>query len=120
MNMFRCACLVHLRFHRADPLQPAASAVRSRHTLGRTKMSASGIRQQQILLIVATLAIGLAADVHTGFGGQYAISAGFWGVLFYLFGRVDRDERRAVMACLVIATAGEIFCSLVWGLYTYR
>ena len=63
-------------------------------------MSASGIRQQQILLIVATLAIGLAADVHTGFGGQYAISAGFWGVLFYLFGRVDRDERRAVMACL--------------------
>jgi len=83
-------------------------------------MSASGIRQQQILLIVATLAIGLAADVHTGFAGQYAISAGFWGVLFYLFGRVDSDERRAVMACLVIATAGEIFCSLVWGLYTYR
>ncbi|MGH8677099.1 MAG: hypothetical protein ACREUQ_01955, partial [Burkholderiales bacterium] len=48
------------------------------------------------------------------------ISAGVWGVLFYLFGRVDRDERRALMACLVIATAGEMFCSLVWGLYTYR
>ena len=83
-------------------------------------MSASGVREQQILLIVATLAIGLAADVLSGFAGQYAISAGFWGVLFYLLGRVNRDERRALMACLVIATAGEVFCSVVWGLYTYR
>jgi hypothetical protein len=84
------------------------------------KAVVSGIREQQILLIVATLALGLAADVHSGFAGQYAISAGFWGVLFYLLGRVDRDERRALMACLVIATAGEMFCSVVWGLYTYR
>jgi hypothetical protein len=83
-------------------------------------MSASGIRQQQILLIVATLAFALAADVRTGLAGQDATSAGVWGVLIYLLGRVDRDERRALMVCLVIATAGEMFCSLVWGLYTYR
>jgi hypothetical protein len=83
-------------------------------------MSASGVRHKQILLIAVTLALGLAADVHSGFAGQYAISAGFWGVLFYLFGRVNRDERRALTACLVIATAGEVFCSFVWGLYTYR
>src|SRR2546422_10506655 len=83
-------------------------------------MSSSGVRQQQILLIVATLAIGLAADVHSGFAGQYAIGAGFWGVLFYLLGRVNRDERRALMACLGIAPAGEMFCLGVLGLYTYR
>ena len=83
-------------------------------------MSASGIRQQQILLIVATLALGLALDVRSGFAGQATISVAVWGVLFYLRGRVERDERRALMACLVIATVGEIFCSLVWGLYIYR
>lgn len=83
-------------------------------------MSASRIHRNQILLMLATLALGLAADVHTGLAGQNAISAGVWGVLFYLLGRVDRDERRALMACLVIATAGEMYCSLSWGLYTYR
>jgi len=83
-------------------------------------MSASGISQKQILLIVATLAGGLAADASSGFVGQAAISVGFWGVLFYLLGRVDRDERCALMACLVIATAGEMFLSPVWGLYIYR
>jgi hypothetical protein len=29
-------------------------------------------------------------------------------------------ERRVLLACMVIATAGELFLSLVWGLYTYR
>src|SRR5688572_2253734 len=83
-------------------------------------MSASGISPKQILLIVATLVGGLAADANSGFVGQAVISAGFWVVLFYLLGRVDRDERCALMACLIIATTGEMFLSLVWGLYVYR
>jgi len=78
------------------------------------------IRERQILLIVATLALGLAADVQSDLAGQLLISAGVWGVLFWLLGRVDRDVRFALMACLVIATAGEIVLSLAWGLYTYR
>jgi hypothetical protein len=49
-----------------------------------------------------------------------AISGAIWLVLFYVLRAVERDERRALMACLVIATAGEIFLSLGWGLYTYR
>lgn len=83
-------------------------------------IAASDLRQQHVLLAVVTLAVALAADVHTGLAGQDVISAGVWGTLFYLLGRVDRNERRALMACLVIATVGEMFCSLVWGLYTYR
>lgn len=83
-------------------------------------MPPSGVSRNQILLIVATLAGGLAADGNTGFAGQVALSAGFWGVLFYLLGCVNRDERRALIACLAISTAGEMLLSLVWGLYVYR
>lgn len=83
-------------------------------------MSASSICQKRILLLVATLAGGLAADVRTDIVGQAVVSVGVWVVLFYLLDRVERDMRCGLMVCLVIATAGELFLSLVWGLYTYR
>lgn len=83
-------------------------------------MTASGIRLPHAALIVAALAAGLALDVRTGFEGQAAIGIAFWALLSWLFGRVSAEERRALMACVVIATAGEMFLSLGWGLYTYR
>ncbi len=72
------------------------------------------------LLIVATLAGGLAADVYTNIVGQTIVGLIVWLALFSLLSDVDRDTRFALMACLVIATAGEIVLSLGWGLYTYR
>ena len=72
------------------------------------------------VLIVATLMVGLAADVHTNIVGQTLIGVIVWLTLFALLADVDRDTRFALMACLVIATAGEIVLSLGWGLYTYR
>jgi hypothetical protein len=83
-------------------------------------MTAAGIRLPQVALIVAALAAGLALDVHTGFAGQAAIGVALWVLLSWLLARVGAGERRALMACVVIATAGEIFLSLGWGLYTYR
>jgi len=74
----------------------------------------------RILLIVATLAGGLAAEVHTDVIGQSVIGLMIWLTLFCLLNNVDPKERFALMACLVIATLGEMFLSLVWGLYTYR
>jgi hypothetical protein len=85
-----------------------------------TSSAVRGIHWRQILLIVATLIGGLAADAGSGFAVQAVISAVVWGILFYLLGRVERDERFALMACLCIATAGELFLSLAWGLYRYR
>ena len=58
--------------------------------------------------------------MHTGFAGQAAISAVVWLLLLAILKRIDADARRAMLACLVIATSGEIFLSLGWGLYTYR
>jgi hypothetical protein len=72
------------------------------------------------LLIVAGLAVTLVADAHAGFALQAAIGLALWALLSWLLGGVDAEERRALMACVVIATAGEMFLSLGWGVYTYR
>lgn len=74
----------------------------------------------RVLLMVATLAGGLAADVHTNIVGQTMIGLIVWLTLFSLLSDVGSDTRFALMACLVIATTGEIVLSLGWGLYTYR
>jgi hypothetical protein len=86
----------------------------------RAQSPARGLRPQHILLLFTVLAVGLAIDVRTDLPGQVALSAGIWLVLFYVLKIVDPAERRALIACLAIATAGELFLSLVWGLYTYR
>src|SRR5215213_9828729 len=70
--------------------------------------------------MVAVLAMGLALDIHTDLLGQACLSVAVWMALFYVLRQIDPRERRALLACLVIATAGELFLSLVWGLYTYR
>jgi hypothetical protein len=73
-----------------------------------------------VLLIIATLAGGLAADVYTNIVGQTVIGLIVWLVLFSLLSYVDANKRFMLMACLVIATVGEIVLSLGWGLYAYR
>lgn len=83
-------------------------------------MALPAIGPKPVLLIAATLVFGLAVDVRTNILGQAVVSAGVWAVMLYLLDGVDREWRRGLMACLVIATAGEMFLSLVWGLYTYR
>jgi hypothetical protein len=83
-------------------------------------MPLSSICDKRNLLIVATLVGVLAAEVRTNVVGQSILSAVVWALLFYLLARVDRDLRFRLMACLAISTAGEIFLSLGWGLYSYR
>ncbi len=72
------------------------------------------------LLIVAALALGLVADAQASFAAQAAIGLCLWALLSWLMRHESAQQRRALMACVVIATAGEIFLSLGWGLYTYR
>jgi len=71
-------------------------------------------------LIVATVAGGLLVDQHWARYGQVAVSALAWIVLAALWRRSAPGERPQLAACLVFATAGEVFLSLVWGLYDYR
>ena len=71
-------------------------------------------------LIVLTITGGLLMDYHWVQFGQIAASAAAWVVCLGLLARSGPDRRPALVACLAIATAGEIFLSLVWGLYQYR
>jgi hypothetical protein len=71
-------------------------------------------------MIVATIAGGLLLDYHWAPYGQVVVSALAWGVCAGLWARSDARQRPALLACLLFATAGEVFLSLVWGLYEYR
>ena len=83
--------------------------------------SAGGARQRGTLaLLVFSLALGLAVDQYGGLIGQLLTGAFFWVVFFWLLKISPREWRLPLYACLVWATAGEIFLSLVWGLYEYR
>ena len=58
--------------------------------------------------------------MHVELPGQLAIGAIVWGLLLRLMAPLPAPERHRHLACVAIATAGELFLSLVWGLYTYR
>ncbi len=73
-----------------------------------------------LLAAIVTLALGLWADVHVDLPGQLAIGAVVWGLFLFLIRRLPAAERHRYLACVAIATAGELFLSLAWGLYTYR
>lgn len=72
------------------------------------------------LVLLATFALGLWADARFEIAGQLAASAWSWALFLALLARAADAERRAMMACLAIATAGEIVLSLGAGLYAYR
>jgi hypothetical protein len=73
-----------------------------------------------LLAAIAILALGLWADIHVDLPGQLAIGAVVWALTLALLAPLPTAERRFYIACIAIATAGELFLSLVWGLYTYR
>lgn len=77
-------------------------------------------RPLQLFAAICALALGLWADVHVELPGQLAIGAVVWGLLLTMIAPLPASERRIYLACIAIATAGELFLSLVWGLYTYR
>jgi len=74
----------------------------------------------KLLAAIAILALGLWADVQVDLPGQLAIGAAVWGLFLALIAPLPAAERRLYLACVAIATAGELFLSLGWGLYTYR
>ena len=78
------------------------------------------LRAPQVLVIVAALALGLWTDVHTDLPGQLAIGALIWALLLALLAPLPARARHSFLACVAIATAGELFLSLGWGLYVYR
>jgi len=72
------------------------------------------------LHIVAVIIGGLALDVAFGWPGQHVATLWACAVWAWLFRAGGRAERRSLVLCMVIAGAGEVVLSLVWGLYDYQ
>ena len=78
------------------------------------------IRLARILVVAGALALGLWADLYTEVPGQFAIGLAVWALLLWLLAPLPLPARAVFFACVAIATAGELFLSLGWGLYVYR
>lgn len=71
-------------------------------------------------LIVALIVFGLIIDQHVRPWGQAAVSLAAWTMLLYWVAGTATTTRINLIACVIYASLGEIFLSLVWGLYDYR
>jgi hypothetical protein len=73
-----------------------------------------------ILVCAAVLAAAFVLDRLAPLWGQLAAGLLTWAVAFAFIARADIAQRPRLFWCMAWATAGELFASLVWGLYTYR
>jgi hypothetical protein len=69
---------------------------------------------------LVVLAIGFALERLSPMWGQIAAGVGLWAFGLTVLARASGLRRRMLFAVLAWASAGELFCSLVWGIYTYR
>lgn len=71
-------------------------------------------------LLFLWMTVALYADGHGPRLTQTIVSVVTWALLAGVLLVVDAEERRQIIACVVIATGLEILFSIVWGLYIYR
>jgi len=71
-------------------------------------------------LIAGLILFGLIIDQHVTPWGQAAVSLAAWAMLLYWVARSAPEARINLFSCVIYASLGEIFLSLVWGLYDYR
>jgi hypothetical protein len=76
--------------------------------------------RSRALAIAAVIAGGLALDQHLEFWGQTVTNCAVWALYLHWLQRADAPRRLGLTVCVLYATLGEIFLSLVWGLYDYR
>ncbi len=72
------------------------------------------------LMIVLVISGGLWIDARFGWPGQCVAIAWTFLVFAWLFWRSTPVERRVLVLCTIISGIGEVFLSLVWGLYDYQ
>lgn len=79
-----------------------------------------GPAMRRALAIAFIICGGLVLDQAIDFWGQTLVNIAVWSVLLGWLRAAPPTERPALWACLFYATLGELFLSLVWGLYEYR
>ena len=91
-------------------------------TAGRLERPAAAVdtRRGVVPLVLLTLAVGVPVDASGAWWAQPLVSLWTWGALAWIAAAAPAAERRALAACVVLATTGELFLKDVWGLYQYR
>lgn len=89
---------------------PARAALRPTEAIG----------DKQAIYIALFVPIMLWLDAETDIVGQMLIGLASWASLLWLMRGFQLTTRWLLWACLLYATAGELFLSLAWGLYEYR
>lgn len=76
---------------------------------------------KQALFFVILLGVGLALEAGLRLWGEILFSLAAWAVFLWLYAHArDIPTKILLLSCIAVATLGEIFCSLIWQLYTYR
>lgn len=75
---------------------------------------------KQSVVIVVLLIVGLFIDQKMALWGQSLTNLITWVLLLAYLRTVTLAMQVSLVLCLGYATAGEMFLSLVWGLYEYR
>ena len=70
--------------------------------------------------IVVLISVGLWLDVRLGWTGQHLATVWAFGVLAWCYWLGRRVERQVLVLATVLSAAGEVFLSLVWGVYDYQ
>jgi hypothetical protein len=70
--------------------------------------------------IVVLISVGLWLDVRLGWTGQHLATAWAFGVLAWCYWLGRRVERQVLVLATVLSAVGEVFLSLVWGVYDYQ
>jgi hypothetical protein len=70
--------------------------------------------------LAGVIAGGLLLDQTVEFWGQALTNVAVWALLLWWMRVAGPEERLSLSVCVFCATLGEIFLSLVWGLYEYR
>jgi len=96
-----------------------------RHHLNRVEPAgeARPLRRPALITLAAVSAWtvgGLWLDAQVGGTGQLLLGVLTVGVLAWLLTLQTPAVRLQTLAVIVIATAGEVVGSLIWGLYSYR
>ncbi|MDM8565844.1 hypothetical protein QUF74_09345 [Candidatus Halobeggiatoa sp. HSG11] len=73
-----------------------------------------------VITIIFILIIGLLIDQMVEPWGQTIVNIFVWLFFLGLLKYSDRTKQIALLLCLVYATVGEVFLSLIWQLYEYR
>ena len=72
------------------------------------------------LLCLLAVGLGLTLDASIPGLGHQAANLAVATIFLLILRRISREERRLLLACVVLATLGEIFLCFGWGLYDYR